>query len=680
MLNRAYAVLEVKASADDGDRTISGWATTPSPDRSNDTINPLGVKFANPLPLLWQHNSDEPIGTAIFGKPTAKGIPFTATIASFEDPPGLKARVDEAWNSIRAKLVRGVSIGFKALKYSYLDNGGVEYDETEVVELSVVTIPCNSEATINVIKSIDRKSLGASAHAVIRLPRPGVTGNTATGIVRVATSTPQEGKTMNVQKQIESFTAARQKQADVIKGLLEASEAAGESFSAEQQTQYDDAKSEITTIDKHLTVLNESAQLMLGKAVRLTPTGDNEGETPEQAAARIAKGVEGSRIIAVEKKLPPGIAFTRLAKSLIMANGNAREAFQIAKETFPNEAPLHNVLKMLQGQGRMSEFIEKAAVAGALTSVSAWAGALVQYQDMANDFIEYLRPQTIIGRLPGLRHVPFKVRVPRQTGGGSASWVGEGKGKPLTSLAFDTVLLEFTKIATIAVLTDEVVRLSSPSAEAITRDQLAAAVIQQMDSDFIDPANAGSANVKPASITNGATSFVATGTNTQAGIATDVMNVFGPWIGANVSPVGGAWIMSPSTAMALGLMVNSLGNQVFPGMDINGGTFMGLPVVVSQSAGLLGASDGAHIVVLLKQSDIMIADDGVVAIDASREASLEMSDAPSSNSSSPTGASLVSMFQTNSVALRAERWVNWVKARSTAVSYLTGVHWGGYPS
>lgn len=275
--------------------------------------------------------------------------------------------------------------------------------------------------------------------------------------------------------------------------------------------------------------------------------------------------------------------------------------------------------------------------------------------------------------------MPFKVKVPRQTSGGSASWVGEGKAKPLTSLAFDTVTLDFTKLASIAVIPDEVIRLSSPSADTITRDQLAQAIINQMDSDFIDPSNAGSGAVKPASITNGATSVASTGTTTQAGVATDILNVFAPWLAANVDPTGGYWVMTPTTALALSLMQNSLGQKVFPGVTVNGGDFSGLPVVTSQAAGLVGASDGAHIVVLLKAGDILLADDGTVAVDASREASLEMSDSPSSAAGTGTGASLVSMFQTNCVAIRAERWINWVKARSTAAVYLTGVHWGGFP-
>jgi hypothetical protein len=34
------------------------------------------------------------------------------------------------------------------------------------------------------------------------------------------------------------------------------------------------------------------------------------------------------------------------------------------------------------------------------------------------------------------------------------------------------------------------------------------------------------------------------------------------------------------------------------------------------------------------------------------------------------------MFQTNSVAFRAERTVNWARRRPSAVAVLTGVNWG----
>lgn len=155
MENRAYSVLTVKALDDDA-RVIRGVATTPSVDRVGDIIEPLGVKFTNPLPFLWQHEHDKPVGTCDFGQPTATGIPFTATIANPDESGALKERCDEAWQSIKLGLVRATSIGFRPIEYSYMEGGGIRFVETEVFELSAVTIPANAEAVITAVKSIDR--------------------------------------------------------------------------------------------------------------------------------------------------------------------------------------------------------------------------------------------------------------------------------------------------------------------------------------------------------------------------------------------------------------------------------------------------------------------------------------------------------------------------------------------
>jgi HK97 family phage prohead protease len=154
-LTRAYSVIEVKA-LDEKRRTFSGWATTPSMDRVQDTINPMGAKFANPLVLLHQHNHDAPIGNVTFKKPTPKGIQFDAEIPVIPDVGPLKDRVDTGWGEIVHGLVRAVSIGFRPLKYAFKEDGGIDFQEIEIFELSTVSIPANAEAIISAVKSIDR--------------------------------------------------------------------------------------------------------------------------------------------------------------------------------------------------------------------------------------------------------------------------------------------------------------------------------------------------------------------------------------------------------------------------------------------------------------------------------------------------------------------------------------------
>lgn len=154
MNNRAYSLLEIK-SFDDDARVITGMATTPEPDRVGDVVEPLGAKFATEIPLLWQHSHDKPVGVAEFGKPTKKGIPFKATLVKLEESGPLKELADMAWQAVKAKLVRGVSIGFRALKYDIMSEGGIRFTDTEIYELSLVTIPANASATIQTIKAMD---------------------------------------------------------------------------------------------------------------------------------------------------------------------------------------------------------------------------------------------------------------------------------------------------------------------------------------------------------------------------------------------------------------------------------------------------------------------------------------------------------------------------------------------
>jgi HK97 family phage prohead protease len=163
---RAYTLLRVKRLSD-GERIIEGVATTPTPDRMQDVVEPLGVTFKNPLPLLWAHNPEKPVGYVNFGKPTEDGIPFKAQIESIDEPGVVKDRLDEAWQSVKLGLVRGVSIGFMGKEISYLPEGGIHFLSCEVFELSLVTIPANAEATIMVVKSLDR---AARRKAVSRKP------------------------------------------------------------------------------------------------------------------------------------------------------------------------------------------------------------------------------------------------------------------------------------------------------------------------------------------------------------------------------------------------------------------------------------------------------------------------------------------------------------------------------
>jgi len=155
-MKKAYSLLQVK-SFDDEQRIIKGIASTPSPDRTDDIVDPQGAKFALPIPFLWQHMHSQPIGEVTEAIVTDKGIEVTVQIAKIEEEGKLKDRIDEAWQSIKSGLVKGLSIGFRGLTVEDIPRSwGLHFKEWEWFELSAVTIPANAEASITEIKSISK--------------------------------------------------------------------------------------------------------------------------------------------------------------------------------------------------------------------------------------------------------------------------------------------------------------------------------------------------------------------------------------------------------------------------------------------------------------------------------------------------------------------------------------------
>ena len=654
-MNRAYSVLSVKA-VDDEQRVIRGIASTPSPDRMGDVVEPLGAKFKTPMPLLWQHQHDKPVGLVEFAQPNKDGIPFEARLPEITEPGVLKDRVDEAWQSVKAGLVAAVSIGFQAIpeQVERLKSGGLRFKEWEWLELSLVTIPANAEATITAIKSIDadlRAASGREQKSVDGLKNPA--GASANNGKSIATPKPQEGRHMQISEQIKSFEASRAAKAARLEEIMAKAAEEGRTLDEAESEEYDGLQTEVKSVDGHLVRLRDLEKAQASKAKPVEAEKVNS----------YAKGADfrDNAVIRVERNLPKGTAFTRYAIALARSKGNLMQAQEIAKGWEDSTPEVATVLK--------------AAVAAGTTTDPAWAGPLVEYQNMASEFIELLRPQTIIGRIQGLRRVPFNIKMPGQTSGSSVNWVGEGAPKPVSALAFDTTTLRFTKAAGIVVLTDELVRFSNPSAEAIVQGDLIASMTQFLDRDFVDPAKAEVADVSPASITNGVTPIQASGTTADA-LKADVRALYAAFLAENMTPAGSVWIMTPTMAMTIGMMQNALGQPEFPGIDMNGGTFFGLPVVVSENIPRQVAVEGppaipaGERIILAKASEILLADDGGVTIDVSREASLQMDNAPAAGAQS-----LVSLWQNNMVALRAERFINWKRRRLQAVGYINSANY-----
>jgi HK97 family phage major capsid protein len=283
-----------------------------------------------------------------------------------------------------------------------------------------------------------------------------------------------------------------------------------------------------------------------------------------------------------------------------------------------------------------------------------------------NDLAALLRPLTIVGRLQGMRRVPFSTRLLRQDVGGAGDWVGEGQPIPVTAAGFSQVdTLDIRRVAGIRVLTEDFLRNAVGASEPTVAADAAGAVVEALDLAFIDPANTGS-TIKPASITAGATEVSSTG-SAVANIDTDLEDLLGVLIAAEMPLTSASWIMSPITATHLALKRGTSGAPAYPGVTARGGTLLGLPVLTSSNVAASG-SPGERFIALVEASEINLADDGDGAIELSSRAALQMNDAPGTGA-----AQLVSLWQNGLVGIKAQRFINWKRRRSGAVAVLRNV-------
>jgi HK97 family phage major capsid protein/HK97 family phage prohead protease len=598
-------LFEVKA-AEDGARILEGIASTPTPDTSGDVFEPLGAEFTLPMPLLWHHNQREPIGEVIAAKATAAGLWIRARIATIAAPGALQERTDEAYQSVTSGLVKSFSIGaFPIERRPIPGSFGERITKWILREVSLVTIPANLDTKILTVKS--------------------------------ATPAPKDRSAMQTQTTTERITQLENSRAAKVARLSElmtkATEAGETLDGGEDAPEYDGLELDVKKIDGDLVRLRTLESLNVQKAVPV-PAPPRPG-TPAPTAY-------GS--VRIKSNVAPATGFVRLCQALATTRGNWMQAGEYAKRWHDSTPEV--------------ELMIKAAVAAGTTTDATWAGPLAPYKPMQDEFIEYLRPATILGKIPNLRNVPFLVSVPSQTGGVTAQWVGENAPKPVGSLQFGTITLGLTKCAIIVVITDELAKNSSPSAEAVIRTDLVNGIAYLIDTEFTLPARAPVTNVSPGSITNGVTPITSAGTSPANG-RTDIAALVAALVAAGLSAAQAVILMSESNAAALSVALNPLGQPLFPALTVSGGTALGVQVITSQAVGTN--------VILLHAPSILLADDGGVSIDVSREASLQMDSAPMN----PADATVVmkSLWQMNCVGLRAERAINWKKIRAGCVQY-----------
>ena len=641
MNKRAYSVLTIKAM-DEEKRVLRGVATTPSTDSYGDIVEPKGAQFSLPIPFLYQHRSGEPIGHVIDAKVTDDGIEVEVQIAKIDEPGRLKDRVDEAWQSIKAGLVRGLSIGFTSIEHAIIkETYGVHFLKWAWRELSAVTIPANMDASITAIKSIDSELLAASGHEQADRSPPGVSGTPTKPAKRRFFFDPKQGKKMTYQEQIKDLEATK---AAAIARMNEIQKAAeGRAKDEEERDEFKDLAAQIKGIDAELADLCELERLNVAEAKPVHAKSVDEGSNSRGPTIVVRKTDPDEKFV--------GQMFTRRVIAKAVAFLEQRSPGDVAAERWGKTHP------------KLVEVIKAGVAAGSTgTGTDDWGSELVSLDARyTGDFIEYLYGRTVFGQLP-LRSVPENVTIKGQDGAATAYWVGEGKAIPVTSMDFMDVTLTGLEVDALAAITKRLIRESSPDAEMLVRDGLVEAARQKVDTTFLSAAGA-TPGVSPAGILNGLVAGNASGVDADS-LRADIGSLYAGFISAR-NANGLYWVMGTSLAKQISLMRNALGQREFPELNQGGGTLEGDPVVTGDN---VGAGD----FILLKPSDIYKIGDRGISVSVSDQATIELADDPTGDAGVPTAQSkqMVSMFQSNSVAVKVTLPINYAKRRSSAVAYI----------
>ena len=227
----------------------------------------------------------------------------------------------------------------------------------------------------------------------------------------------------------------------------------------------------------------------------------------------------------------------------------------------------------------------------------------------------------------------------------AASTVNEGAPKPVRNLTLTSTDFSPIKVLSQIVMTREMVDGLTPEGLRILGIELKNSVALASDTAFLAALVGNEAE--------------ASGLDSFAGFVDDVEELLRLVdLRAASKPF---LILSPSIAKAAAAQAMTAGIT----LPWNGGIIAGVEALVSDAQTF-------NRITLVDASSLAIAM-GEIGLRSSEHASLEMSDAPAQNSTTPTHAQMVSMFQTGSRCLLAERSFAVKPIRQVGYAHLTNV-------
>lgn len=154
-----FKKIAFKTSQVNDDGSFSGYGSVfGNVDSYNEIVAPgafadslAAIKASgDPLPALWQHRQDEPIGGYDLLQEDDIGLKVEGWLLT-----GQVVRATEAHALMKRRVVKGLSIGYYVLADSWDEKSRIRtLTKLDLREISIVTFPANELAQVDAVKSL----------------------------------------------------------------------------------------------------------------------------------------------------------------------------------------------------------------------------------------------------------------------------------------------------------------------------------------------------------------------------------------------------------------------------------------------------------------------------------------------------------------------------------------------
>lgn len=334
-----------------------------------------------------------------------------------------------------------------------------------------------------------------------------------------------------------------------------------------------------------------------------------------------------------------------------------------------NKMGSEGTVEVLRGWGdndladALSDARTKALAAG-----DATAGGFLVPTQFSNEVIELLRSQSVVRRL-GARTVQMPtgtLKYPKIAQGASAAYIGENVNIGKSEETFGQLTLTFKKLAVLTPISNDLLRYSSPSADAIVRDDLVSSMATKEDSTFIRGAGT---DATPKGLLNWciADQKIAASAASLANITDNLGQLVVKLKQADIPMITPGWIMAPRTEQALATIQNANGVFAFRDEVIAGslwgwpiGTTTNVPITLDTTG---AGNDDESEIYLVDFSQVLIGESQSLLVDSSQEAAYH------------DGSNVQAAFSLDQTVVRAIAEHDLGMRHDKAVAMLTGVTW-----